>query len=257
MNDIWKLEIKKKVGVVTFNNPPKNFFNMEVMQELGLLLKQIEDDNSIRVVIIKSGIKGVFISGADVNIFKNRPGLVDNFVKGSGAILKTIENFPKPIIAAIEGAAIGGGCEVAVSCDIRVAGESSRFGLSEIIYGLIPAGGVIKRLENILTRGQMMRMLLTGFTYNAIESKDIGLIEEVVPDEKVMKAALKIANRIAALSPLAVSSIKGLINLAIESDFDDHFEKTAAKFEQMLESEDLQEGLAAFFERRLPVYKGR
>lgn len=257
MENVWKLEKKKKIGIITFNNPPKNFFDMEVMFELDLILKAIEDDNSIHVIIIKSDIEGVFVSGADVNIFKKDRGSIANFVERSGKILRRIEKFPKPIIAAINGAAIGGGCELAVCCDIRIAGESSHFGQPEIIYALIPAGGVIKRISNLLTRGQMMKMLLTGFTYNAKDAYKIGLVEEVVPDDDVMKIALKIANRIASLSPLAVKSVKKLINQDLDINFDNDYQKTLSAFNTIIESDDLKEGLSAFFERRMPVYTGK
>lgn len=255
MEQVWKLTQKKQVGLLTFCSYPKNFLNEDVMLELNQVLDQIEQDESIRVVIINSEIEHVFISGADVNIFKNEnEEKVFEFIELSSAIFERMEHMEKPFIAAINGVCLGGGCEFALACDIRVASIDTKIGLPEIIYGLIPGGGGIKRLMSLVPKGQIMRMLLTGNSFQAREAQQMGLVDVVTSNEELLKEAYKIANRIAMQSPRIVKKMKALVQEYSTEAFERTTEKEIQYTREVMTSDDCKEGLDAFFHRRLPKY---
>ncbi len=258
MGKYWFLEIDKQIGILSFKNPPKNFLNMDIMNELNLELDSIENDSKILVLLIKSDIPEAFISGVDVKIFKEYANdQIMEFIEISRSVFNKIENLSKPVIAVIDGFCLGGGCEFAVSCDIKIASIKAKFGFPEIIYGLIPGGGVIRRLSRLITRGQAMKMLLTGFTINAEQSLDIGLIDEMCSEHEVMNNAFKIAERITKNSPLLIKTIKNLINQSIYHDKDFFQEIEIKEIKKIFTSFDFKEGLLAFFERRSPDYKNK
>lgn len=256
MEELWKLTKKGKVGLLTFCSYPKNFLNMDVMIKLNEMLDQIESDESIRAIIINSEIENVFISGADVKIFKNETeNKMFEFINFSSEIFNRFESMDKPIIAAINGICLGGGCEFALACDIRVGSENIKIGLPEIIYGLIPGGGGVKRLMNLLSAGQIKRMLLTGNSFSGKEAYEIGLIDVMTSEENVLKEAFKIANRIAMQSPRIVKGVKSLVRTYLEEGNEKGYEQEVQYTKEVMTSEDAKEGLQAFFERRLPKYK--
>ncbi len=258
MNKTWLLECINHIAILTYNNPPKNFINYDTIGELDTILNDIENDSSIKVVIIKSGISGVFISGVDVSIFRNNNKKdVEKFVLDSRKTYKKLETMSKPIIASIDGICLGGGFEFILCCDIRVSTEISTFGFPEIIYGLIPGGGGIQRIARLTSKGRALKMMLTGFSFKAKEAFDYGIIDEICQGDKVMDATMKIAKRIAIHSPLATNYIKKLVNEGMNCNFDNACEMDMVYFKKMLFSEDSVEGLNAFSEKRMPKYTGK
>ncbi|HEX9058933.1 MAG TPA: enoyl-CoA hydratase/isomerase family protein [Clostridia bacterium] len=258
MNNPWSLECEKGIGILTFSNPPRNFLDYNAITELGKAFDIINEKDDVKVVVVKSIMQDAFISGADINIFRHSSNEdISRFVTTSRAIFKKIEDSSKPVISAVEGVCLGGGCEFIMCCDIKVAGEGATFGLPEIIYGLIPGGGGIQRLSRLTNRGRALKMLLTGFSVKAKEAFEYGLVDEVVESGKALSAALKIAGRIAMQSPLAIKYIKERVNNGLEMNLEKAYEEDEIYFNRMIESQDSKEGMEALTQRRLPKYSGK
>lgn len=256
MTLVWDMELKRRVATLTYNYPPKNFLDLESFRCLDTALDKVSGDASIRAVIIRSAMKDAFISGANVNIFRNLSiSDVKEFVYYSQGVFEKMENFDIPIIAAIEGVCLGGGCEFALSCDIRVAGVDATFGQPEVLYGLIPGGGGIQRLLRHTNRNAALKMLLTGFSYKTEEALRIGVIDEVTDSGKAYERAKAIAGRIAVNSPSAVKAIKNRVNVGASDMTNNAFAEDAMTFIDILETDEAKEGLTAMIERRLPKYK--
>lgn len=256
MSENWKLIKEKNVGILSFERHPKNYINFDVMTELREILGQIDNDLDIKVLIIDSNIPEVFISGADVGIFDQEFSNVSHFVEESRKVFRKMEALSKPIIAAIDGICLGGGCEFALSCDIRVASQKAQFGQPEILYSLIPGGGGVQRLSRLVGKGQALKMMLTGFTLSAKEAYRTGLVEELVEEGKALMKAKKIAQRIERLSPLAIKTLKELVYKGEAVDIEKAYLLDYDAFQKILKSYDMKEGINAFFERRVPEYRG-
>lgn len=247
------------VVTLTINRPPaKNSLNRAVFDGLRAQLVQLRDDDTVRAVII-TGAEGVFCAGADITAFdalRAEPLLGDRAAAG-GHFWSELERFPKPVIAAVEKLALGGGTELALACDIAIAGESAKFGVPEVKLGAIPGAGGTQRLIHAIGKSKAMALLLTGDFIDARMACDAGMIAEVTADGQALPTALAMANRIAANSPLAVALAKDAALASFETPLAQGLEHEKRNFVVALRSADNLEGQAAFLGKRTPKFTGQ
>jgi len=247
----------EKLAIITLNRPEvRNAINPQMRTELLEAMGALEEDPAVRAVILTGGTK-VFAAGADISAMVNSTAL-DMF--GPAAlwdITFKMEESKKPYIAAIAGFCLGGGCELALACDIRIATESAQLGQPEINIGIIPGGGGTVRLTRLVGMGKACELVLTGRPIPAPEALAIGLVNKVVPEEKLLDEALSMAKAITRHSPVAVSLAKYAVKNAAEADLKTGKSIERACFSLAFASEDQKEGMRAFLEKRKPAYKGR
>ena len=253
-NEHIKVEKKKEIGIITLNRPEvRNALNRKMIQELGNVLTGLENDLQIRVIII-TGNKD-FCAGADIKEMNAiKPEEIETFCRWGHKVFDQLEGMGKPVIAAITGFALGGGCELALACDIRIAGESAKFGQPEVNLGLIPGFGGTQRLSRLIGVAKAKEMILTGKIIDAKEAESIGLVNRVVKDEELMIAAEEMAQVIAQKAPVAVKMAKTLINE--NQEIKEGLEKEIAFFARCFTTQDRLEGINAFLEKRKPKFKG-
>lgn len=253
-------EKEGEIAVVTLNRPNRlNALSFRLKDELGAIFDEIERDEDIKVVILTGG-KKAFSAGADIKerstMETTQPQAYFNQLK-SHAFYTKIENFEKPVIAAISGVAVGGGCELAMVCDLRIASETARFGLPEVNIGVIPAAGGTQRLPRLIGVTRAKELLYTGDFIDAQEAFRIGLVNRVVPVENLMDETKALAQKLAAKPPLSIKYLKRAINIGTQLDLSSALDYEAHIAAMLTCSEDRKEGFAAFVEKRKPVFKGR
>lgn len=229
--------------------------NLPTRAQLLQAYCEADKDPEIRVLVLTGG-EDVFVAGADVKEFDGL-GPMGEMLSKSQEMWRTVNSFRKPVIAAVSGAAIGGGCELALSADLIIAGESAKFGQLEIRLGLMPGAGGTQRLVRTVGKYQAMRMSLLGEIVHADEALRMGIVSEVVPDDKVMERALEIAERIASMSALAVMQIKEVMLAGMDVSLDTALTLERKAFQLLFSTEDAQEGVRAFIEKRKPEFKGK
>lgn len=244
------------VALLRVNRPEAmNALNMSVRAALATHIIALDADPQIRAIVI-TGDEKAFAAGADLVELSKRT-ILDPAFRDSRVAWTAIEACRTPIIAAINGFALGGGCELALHCDIIIAGESAKLGQPEVKVGIMPGAGGTQRLLRAAGKYQAMRWLLTGDMFDARAALAMGLVSEVVADADVVSHALKIAGKLAALPPLAVDAIKEVVNLGADAPLDTALTLERKAFQLLFASEDRSEGIAAFLEKRKPVFKGR
>lgn len=246
------------VLIVTLNRPEfMNALNLETLREGRAILTDVYFDPEIRAVIITGAGDRAFCAGADL---KEREKMnevqVRHYIKTIRETLLDIENLSKPVICAVNGAALGGGTELAMACDIRIAAPNATFGLTEVTFGIIPAGGGTQRLPRLVGIGKAKEMILTGKRISATEAHDIGLINSVASEGKLMEEALKMAKSIAKNAPFAVQQAKFAINRGYEIDIYSGLALESKAYDVCIPTKDRIEALKAFKEKRKPVFKG-
>ena len=246
-----KLEKQGHVGVMTISRPEAlNALNSQVLTDLSSAIDAAEQDAEIYVVIL-TGEGRSFVAGADIGEMVNFSAIDGKrFGVHGGNVFLKLENMSKPVIAAVNGFALGGGCELAMSCDIRLASEKAKFGQPEVGLGITPGFGGTQRLPRIVGVSKAMELILTGKTIGAAEAKSIGLVSEVYPPEELMGKAMEMANMICANAQIAVCESKRCIRMGMQTDI-----YTAAAFEAeafgvTCGTEDKNEGMGAFLEKR-------
>ncbi len=245
-----------QIGIIQLNRPKVlNALSFELMGELVEAMEAFDRDEAIRAIVL-TGNSNVFSAGADLNEIVEATS-EDAKVRERFRLWDRIKAIHKPIIAAVSGLAFGGGCELAMSCDIIVAAETARFGQPEVKVGVMPGAGGTQRLTWAVGKYKAMQMVLTGASVNARESERLGLVSKVVPDGFALEEAKRLANEIAGLPPLAVRSAKESVLRAFEIPLTDGLEQERESFFQLLSTEDKAEGIKAFMERRKPVYRGK
>jgi enoyl-CoA hydratase len=249
-----RIEIKEGVGTITFARPELlNIFDTPFLIKLRDALVQIEKDDRIRVLILKGDTH--FCAGADIKELKAKDAVsAQVFAELGHSICDRIENMQKPVIAAISGFALGAGCEIALSCDMRIAAETAKFGQPEVALGLIPGFGGTQRLTRLVGIGASKEMILTGRIIDAAEARSIGLINSVVRDEELLDKAEDTALLLAQKGPVAIKLAKRLIN---ESQrIGGELEMEIAFFADCFATADHMEGISAFLEKRRPKFTG-
>lgn len=246
------------LGILTINRPEvRNALDPQTFAEIRSAIKEFRLDKDIRVVIITSTGGKAFASGADIRVLKERETL-EVLKSEAQESLNEIENLDKPVIAAIDGYALGGGCELALACDIRIATSRSKFGQPEVNLGIIPGAGGTQRLQRIVGLGKAKELIFTGDIIDAQEAKEIGLVNKVVDSpEDLLPEAKKMAEKIAAKGPVAVGLAKMAINIGASTDINSGllFEKFAQTI--AFSTNDRIEGTSAFLEKRKPRFEGK
>jgi enoyl-CoA hydratase len=247
-----------RVAILTVNRPDKlNALNQQVRDEMLAYLDAIETDDAIGVVVITGSGEKSFIAGADIGEFEGRSPFDQREAMASPRVFDIMASFPKPVIAMINGFCLGGGCELAMSCDLRIASDNARFGQPEIKLGLIPGGGGTQRLPRLVGMGHAMRLILSGDMLPADEAKEIGLVEMVVPADALRETTLELAGKIAAMSPLTLSVAKQALRASEKLSIEEGISYERDLFCLCFSTEDKEEGVDAFLNKRKAEWKGR
>lgn len=253
-------EVDGGIAQITLNRPERlNAISYQLMSELDDVLTKIEENPEIRVAILTGGTK-CFCAGADIKERTSKQAtsmeVYDNFHR-SRRVFKKIENLPKPTIAAISGVAMGGGCELALVCDLRIASDTARIGVPEIKIGVIPAAGGTQRLPRLIGAAKAKEMVFMGEPLDAQEAYRVGLVNKVVPVEDLIDEARKWAKVFMERPPLTLKMAKSAINRGLEMNLDNALEYEAQCATLLFSTEDRLEGMEAFVEKRKPLFKGR
>jgi enoyl-CoA hydratase len=252
------VERRGHVAVITINRPEKrNALNIQTRAEGAAALEELRADDAARVVVITGAGDKAFIAGADIAEFAERTAITQREVMLERGLFNAIDTFPKPVIAMVNGYCLGGGCEVALACDIRIASENASFGQPEINLGIIPGGGGTQRLPRLVGEGKAMELILTGEIIDAQTAFTLGLVNHVVPADQLETKTMEIANRMAEKSPIALRLAKEAVRLASRSNIDEGLRREVDLFALCFSSEDKDEGVRAFLEKRKPEFKGR
>lgn len=248
-------ELENGIFTITINRPDKlNALNKTVFEELDKIMDTVYSDDSIKGVIITGAGPKAFVAGADISEFMDISDNDSEFLSSNGQrIFFKIEDSPKPVIAAVNGFALGGGCELAMACHFRMASNTARFGQPEVNLGLIPGYGGTQRLSMLVGKGKAMELIMTGNMIGADEAKELGLVNHVTAPEELLDKTKEILTLILTKSPVAISKAITAINTFDHSR--SGFDKEAKLFAETFSSEDKVEGTAAFLEKRKPVFK--
>src|ERR1041384_4390454 len=252
------VERRDRIAVITINRPDKrNALNIKTREEGAAALEELRADDSVRVLVITGAGDKAFIAGADISEFAGRTAVTQRDVMTGRSLFTAIDSFPKPVIAMINGYCLGGGCELALACDLRIASERASFGQPEINLGIIPGGGGTQRLTHLVGAGKAMELILTGEIINAQAAHAIGQVNRVVPHEELEAKTMEIASRIAEKSPIALRLAKEAVKTAARSSLDEGLRREIDLFALCFSSADKDEGVKAFLEKRKPEFKGR
>jgi len=246
------------VAVVSISRPDeRNALNAKVREDLADVLDAAEADTSTRVVVLTGDdAGGAFVSGADVTELRERDSLEQRAASERPRIYERVADLSLPVIARINGHALGGGCELALACDVRLAVEDAKLGQPEINLGIIPGGGSTQRLPRLVGEGQAMRLILSGELIDATEAADIGLVDEVLSEDSFDERVDELAGAMADKSPVALEFAKDAVQASSQMDLDDGIAYEAALFAQLFATDDKDEGIDAFLEGRDPKWRG-
>ncbi|WP_082918105.1 enoyl-CoA hydratase [Oceanobacillus sp. Castelsardo] len=249
------LSVSKKNGVatVTIDNPPMNVLSQKVTKELNFVFKQLQEDKEVISIILTGAGDRAFMAGADIKEFPERdPEKGDEI--DIHAVLNMIESVSKPTIAMLNGFTLGGGLELSLACDIRIAEDHAKIGLPEVNLGLLPGGGGTQRLPRIVGPSKAKEIMFTGDPVSAGEAHRLGIVNQVVPKGEGMEAAEKLAYKLASQSLQALSRIKRLVNVGSELSLEEGLQMEKQLFDDLFVTEDAKEGVSAFIEKRKPVF---
>ena len=252
-------EKKETIGILTINRPEKmNALSNQLTSELKTVLENIENDENLRVLIITGAGDKAFMAGADINELRVRDAQIGRKVsKERQDLFSRIENLAVPVIAAVNGYALGGGLELALACSIRICSDRAQFGAPEVKLGIIPGDGGTQRLPRLVGLGRAMEMILLGDFIDASEAYRIGLANKVVPHEELMEKTLELADKIASRPPLAVGFAKESVNRSVGNGAESGYALESYLHALSCTTEDKKEGVAAFLEKRKGQFKGK
>ena len=245
------------VAKLTLNNPPLNLVTLEMTRQLIEALQELERDEAVRAVVVTGAGDKAFCAGSDVKEFAAvRDRVVEKKLAQENEAFSGLESLSKPVIAAIEGLAYGGGCEISMACDIRVIAEGARVALPEVKLGVVPGSGGLFRLPELVGPARAMQLMYFGDPIGAREAEDIGLVNEVVPDGETLSRALDIARRVSRQPKEAVAAIKRGVRQSTRLDHSQSVQLTLDLSDHVFKTEDCAEGIKAFFEKREPRFAG-
>ena len=252
------LERDGAIAIVTVNRPKVlNALSLATLDELRRVMTMLGEDDAVRCIVLTGAGEKAFVAGADINeLAAQTPTGGCRHARAGQLVFDTIENLGKPVIAAINGYALGGGCELAMACTIRIAADTARLGQPEINLGLIPGYGGTQRLARIAGAGRALELLLTGAQVTSADAFRLGLVNRVVPAADLMTEARKLAGEIAGKAPVAVRYILEAINRGLNLPLAEAQSLEAALFGLVASTDDMREGTRAFLEKRAPVFKG-
>src|SRR5437763_13535210 len=235
-----------------------NALNAQTVGEIHRAFQEARGDDAVRAVIVTGGGEKAFVAGADINELAAQTPIGGKETAQRGQeVLQFIERFPKPVIAAINGFALGGGCELALACHIRIASENAQLGLPEVTLGIIPGYGGTQRMARLLGKGKALELICTGDRINAAEAEKIGLVNRVVPADQLMSTCEEMARKIASRRPLAIRAAIEAVNNGLNMSFEEGQFLEATLFGLLCASDDTKEGMRAFLEKRAANFQGR
>ncbi|HWL25448.1 MAG TPA: enoyl-CoA hydratase [Ureibacillus sp.] len=252
----WKVE--EKIAVVTINRPPANALSRQLIEEVNEMLTAVEHDDSVRVIVIH-GEGRFFSAGADIKEFTEvSTGVKFSKLSASGQeVFERLESFPKPVIASIHGAALGGGLELAMGCHIRYVAEDAKLGLPELSLGLIPGFAGTQRLPRYVGTAKAAEMLFTSEPISGIEAVQFGLANKAFPASELLTKSLELASKIAEKSPIALKAAIQMLQYSKDASYYEGVTAEAESFGTVFVSEDAKEGIQAFIEKRKPNFTGK
>ena len=261
MSDLKHLRVEwdRELAVVTVDRQEKlNALNPEVVRELGLVLESLREDDQVRGVILTGAGEKAFVAGADIGDLAGMDPLTGVEVSRQGQdVFLVIERFSKPVLAAVGGYALGGGCELALACHLRLASDNARFGLPEVGLGLLPGFGGTVRLARLVGLGRAVELTLTGEMISADQALGFGLVSGVVPRAQLMPKAKEFLRKVTKNGPIAVRLALESIYRALDGSTSEALDHESALFGMLASTTDMKEGIAAFLEKRTPEFKGR
>ena len=252
-------DLQDGIFTITINRPDKmNALNKDVIQELGKAIDEVYNNAEIKTAIITGAGEKAFVAGADISEFTS----LDS--KGGAALAKVgqdqvfdkIENCPKPVVAAVNGFSLGGGCELAMSCHFRLASENAKFGQPEVNLGLIPGYGGTQRLTQLIGKGKSMELMMTGDMIGADEAKALGLVNHVLPLADLLPKTKEILQKIQSKAPIAIAKVISCVNDAAKADANG-FANEITRFGECFDTQDMREGTTAFLEKRKAAFAGK
>jgi enoyl-CoA hydratase len=256
MSDKVLVKIEDNIAIVTINRPEvRNAVDKETWGLIREAFESLDKNDEVKVIIITGAGEKAFIAGADLNSLKVRT-VLETMESENSSIVRIIEKVSKPTIAAINGYCLGGGCEISMACDIRIACENAKFGQTELNVGILPGAGGTQRLRNLIGQGKAMEMILTGDIISAEEAFTIGLVNKIVPFENLMELCLEMAKKIAAKSSIAVKLAKSAVQNGADLPIDIGLLIEVLSQSVMFSTSDHLEGINAFLEKRKPNYTG-
>lgn len=252
-------EMRGRIALVTINRPKVlNALNRQTMVELKAVVEQLALSRETGAVILTGSGEKAFVAGADIAEMQSMSALEGrDWGKFSQSVFNSIENLSQPVIAAVNGYALGGGCELAMSCDIRIASENARFGQPEVLLGVIPGFAGTQRLPRLVGKGRAKELLFTGEQIDAAEALRIGLVNRVTPKETLLETAFAMAETILSRGPVAVKLCKAAVNEGLDMDFESAQAYEAEAFGLCFATTDQKEGMKAFVEKRKPQFTGQ
>lgn len=258
MGDLVKTKIEKMIATVTLDAPPVNALSPELLAELKAEFESLSTNDEVRAIVLTGAGNHAFCAGADLQSLAGAdPDKAKEIVEQGHAAFNAVEDCAKPVICAINNLALGGGNELAMSTDIRIASDRARFGQPEVWIGLLPAWGGSTRLPQLVGPGKAKELIFTGQMINAQEAQRVGLVDKIVPDGEEVRAAIDIARMIVRKgAPLAVQASKRVINENLGLGRTEALANEANAAHQLASTEDLVEGITAFIEKRAPEFKG-
>ncbi|MEJ7849419.1 MAG: enoyl-CoA hydratase/isomerase family protein [Pyrinomonadaceae bacterium] len=252
------IEKRGKIAVLTINRPDKlNALNHKVHAEGVAALDELRKDDEVRVLVITGAGEKSFIAGADISEFAGQTPVTQRNTFHEKTFFNSLDSFPKPVIAMVNGFCLGGGNELALACDLRVCSENARFSQPEINLGIIPGGGGTQRLTHLIGEGRAMEIMMTGDMIDAQTALKYGLVNYVYPIAELEERTMELAAKISEKAPIALQLAKEAVKFASRSNLDEGLRREVDLFAICFSTEDKEEGVAAFLEKRKPVFKGK
>lgn len=254
-----RTEVRDNLCIITIDRPKVlNALNAQTVSEIAEAFEGARADASVKAVIVTGGGEKAFVAGADINELAKLTPITGKETSENGQrVFRAIETFPKPVIAAVNGFALGGGCELALACHVRIASENAQLGLPEVTLGIIPGYGGTQRMVRLLGKGKALELICTGDRIGAAEAEKIGLVNRVVPAEQLMATAEEMAKKMASRGPLAVRAAIEAVMVGSDMGFDEGQVLEATLFGLLASTDDMKEGMNAFLEKRKADFKGK